>query len=420
MYDIVTEYLPDQGLIHDYMNYTQGTEICPRFLLFGFLACLGSVIKRKIFFQRAKNSGIIVYPNPWIILVAPQGQGHKSSAIKTGSRFLEALEEYKPIILASKLTPEALIKSLASQIIPEKTPTEPGEAQRIKIYKRKAQGLLYSSEFGVLLGREKYNMGMIALLTDLYDCADEWNSETVMRGDQRLYEVCLSIAGASTPDWMQSMLPTDAFKGGFMSRLILVGMPDDWNVRIADIPDSDEPLKAKILLKLREIAQLKGEMKWGKDAKEFFNEWYIALPRAEPGPKAAYLERKQDHVLKLAMLLQIASGKEFELSLESIKAALNILEAIQPETLKMIEYISVEPRMRAVQRVLELLAKGPVKESDLLSEAWRYLTRPGEFDDIVNMLCRAKKIGSSINRGEITWFIIEEKPKEKGEKSGKN
>lgn len=409
MYDRVVEFLPKDGVIADYMLYTQGTEICPRFLLFGFLACLGSIIKRKVFFQRAKNSGLTYYPNPWIILVAPQGQGHKSSAIKSARRFLEQLEEYKPIILASKLTPEALIKSLASQIIPEKTPTEPGEAQRIKIYKRKAQGLLYSSEFGVLLGREKYNMGMIALLTDLYDCADEWNSETVMRGDQRLYEVCLSVAGASTPDWMQSMLPTDAFKGGFMSRLILVGMPDDWNIRIADIPDSDEVLRARILLKLREIAQIKGEMKWGKNAKEFFNSWYVELPRAEPGPKAAYLERKQDHVLKLAMLLQIASGEGLELSLENTQRALNILESIQPETMKMIEYISVEPRMRAVQRILELLEKGPKLESELLGEAWRYLTRPGEFDDIVNMLTRAKRINSSIIRGENRWFIVQKK-----------
>lgn len=416
MQDRIIDYIPKTGVIADYMTYTQGTEICPRFLLFGFLACLGSIIKRKVFFQRAKNSGIIYYPNPWIILVAPQGQGHKSSAIKSARRFLEQMEEYKPIILASKLTPEALIKSLASQIIPEKTPTEPGEAQRIKIYKRKAQGLLYSSEFGVLLGREKYNMGMIALLTDLYDCADEWNSETVMRGDQRLYEVCLSVAGASTPDWMQSMLPTDAFKGGFMSRLILVGMPDDWNIRVADLPDSDEVLRAKILANLREIAQIKGEMVWEPDAKEFFNSWYMGLPRAEPGPKAAYLERKQDHVLKIAMLLQIASGEGLKLNIKNTKRALNILEAIQPETMKMIEYISVEPRMRAVQRVLELLEKGPKPESDLLSEAWRYLTRPGEFDDIVNMLFRAKKINYSTVKGENIYFIME---KEKEKKNGK-
>lgn len=409
MLDRVVDFIPKRGMINDYMKYTAGTEICPRFLLFGFYACLGSIVKRKVFYNRAKNSTLIVYPNPWIILVAPQGQGHKSSAIKAAKTLLEKLEEFKPTILASKLTPEALIKSLASQIIPEKKPTEPGEAQRIKIYKRRAQGLLYSSEFGVLLGREKYNMGMIALLTDLYDCADEWSSETVMRGDQRLYEVCLSIAGASTPDWMQSMLPTDAFKGGFMSRLILVGMPDEWNVRIADLPETDLTLQAKLIRQLREVAQLSGEIPIQKDARDFFNDWYLSLPNREPGPKAAYLERKQDHILKLAILTQISFFEKFEITLEAMQTAMSLLDCIEPETLSMIDYISVEPRMRAVQRIMELLDKGPLPESELLSEAWRYLTRPGEFDDIVNMLLRAKRIGMKSVRGDAWWFKIEDK-----------
>lgn len=408
MYDSVVEHIPKRGMIKDYMEYTSGTEICPRFLLFGFFACLGSVIKRKVWYSRAKNSSLIVYPNPWIILVAPQGQGHKSSAIKAARVLIESLEEFKPVILASKLTPEALIKSLASQIIPEKAPKEPGEAQRIKILKRRAQGLLYSSEFGVLLGREKYNMGMIALLTDLYDCADEWNSETIMRGDQRLYEVCLSVAGASTPDWMQSMLPTDAFKGGFMSRLILVGLPDDWNVRVAEPPDLDLELKSKLIKQFRDIAQLKGEIPIQKEAKEVFNQWYMDLPDREPGPKAAYLERKQDHILKLAILVQITLFEKFEITLEAMQISMSLLESIEPETLKMIDYISVEPRMRAVQRVLELLDKGPVKEADLLSEAWRYLTRPGEFDDIINMLTRAKKIGMRTEKGDVWWYRKED------------
>lgn len=404
MKDKIVDVLPNHGLIPKYLEYTSGSEICPRFNVFSLFGGMGAVVRKKIYLNRSSTGNVIIYPNPWIILVAPQGIGHKSSAIRIARKFLEMMEN-KPKILASKLTPEALIKSLASQVIGEKLPTEPGEMAKLQILKRKAQGLLYSSEFGVLLGREKYNMGMIALLTDLYDCPEEWNSETVMRGDQRLYEVCLSILGASTPDWMQSMLPTDAFKGGFMSRLILVGYPEGWNKRVGDLIDPPVTLKNEILEHFVWLDNQKGEIRWSEDAKEYFVNWYMGLPEPEPGPQQAYLERKQDHALKLAVLIQLSFKQKFEVGLEAMESAFKILDAVQPETLRMIDYISVEPGMRAVQRILELLDKAEKAEAELLDEAWKYLKRPGEFDDIIGMLVRAKRVEIITRKGEVMYKL---------------
>lgn len=412
MSDRVVDHIPDEGIIPKYLEYLSCSETCPRFDLFSLLAAIGTLIGRRVYLNRTSDGNIVIYPNPWVVLVAPQGIGHKSSAIRQARWFLEKLEN-KPRILSSKLTPEALIKSLASQIMGEKVPVNPGEQQVIRVLKKKAQGLLYSSEFGVLLGREKYNMGMIALMTDLYDCPDEWNSETVMRGDQRLYEVCLSVMAASTPDWMQSMLPTDAFKGGFMSRLILVGFPDGWNKRVADLIDGPIHLRQEILEGLAAIQKFKGEIKWSARAKKYFIDWYMGLPDPEPGPKAAYLERKQDHALKLAILIQLSFNREFEVSLKAMKSAFDILESVEPETLKMIDYISVEPRMRAVQRILELVEDRSMPESELLSEAWRYLVRPGEFDDIISMLMRAKRIELRMIKGEQRYCIREKEERKK-------
>ncbi len=409
MPDRIVDVLPKRGLIPKYIEYTGASEICPRFNVFSLFGALGSIVRKKVYLNRSSTGNVIIYPNPWIILVAPQGIGHKSSAIRLGRKFLEQMED-KPKILASKLTPEALIKSLASQVMADKTPVEVGEKQRLVVYKRKAQGLLYSSEFGVLLGREKYNMGMIALLTDLYDCPEEWNSETVMRGDQRLYEVCLSILGASTPDWMQSMLPTDAFKGGFMSRLILVGYPEGWNKRVGDLIDPPASLKKSIVEDFEYISKLKGEIKWSEKAKKYFVDWYMSLPEPIPGPQAAYLERKQDHALKLAVLVQLCFREGFEITKESIEIAFNILDSVQPETLKMIDYISVEPGMRAVQRILELLDKGEKTEAILLDEAWKYLKRPGEFDDIIGMLIRARRVDIVPKKGETVYKLKRRDP----------
>jgi hypothetical protein len=218
--------------------------------------------------------------------------------------------------------------------------------------------------------------------------------------------VCLSVLGASTPDWMQSMLPTDAFKGGFMSRLILVGYPDGWNKRVGDLVDPPKELKNSILEDFAAISKIKGEIKWSARAKKYFVDWYMSLPEPEPGPQQAYLERKQDHALKIATLIQLSFRDKFEITLEAMQAAFDILDAVQPETLKMIEYISVEPGMRSVQRILELLDKGDRTESNLLDEAWKYLKRPAEFDDIIGMLVRAKRISITTSKGEISYRLI--------------
>jgi hypothetical protein len=408
MKDAIIPHLPDKGLFKLYMDYTEGNELCPRFRFFSFAAAIGSIVKRKVWFQRSTyNLFPTLYPNLWIILVAPQGRGHKSASLSIARKLVQRLpESLQPRMLASKLTPEALVKSLAAQALsPEILKTI--DATMISIVKKPAQALLYSSELGVLLGKEKYNQGMIALLTDLYDTPNEWQSETVMRGDQRLYDVCLSIMGASTPDWMQTMLPSDAFKGGFMSRLLLVGYPDDWHIRIADPAPPDERLGAELVERLTELSKWENQIHWTNSCRDWFHDWYITLKDPEPGPKAAYLERKQDQLLRLAILVELSWGLKKELTRDAMETAFNLLAAIEPDTLRMVEYISVEPRMRVVQRVLELLeARGVVSEGDLLSEVWRYLTNPREYDEVVNMLLKTKRVVMKIQEGEITYAFV--------------
>jgi hypothetical protein len=406
--DAIEKYIPTEGLFRIYHNYTMGNEICPRFRFYAFAAAVGSLVKRKVSFQRSSyNLFPTLYPNPWIVLVAPQGRGHKSAALSIAKKMIMRLEQkYQPRLMASKLTPEALVKALAAQALTAEI-MKNVDPNLISIVKKPAQALLYSSELGVLLGKEKYNQGMIALLTDLYDTPDEWISETVMRGDQRLYDVCLSIMGASTPDWMQTMLPADAFKGGFMSRLLLIGYPETWSIRIADPPPPDEKLGVEVLERLDDIAKLEGAINWTTDAKNYFESWYCELKDPEPGPKAAYLERKQDHILRLAILIQLGWGPQLVLTKEAIEHSMALIHAIEPDTLRMVEYISVEPRMRFVQRIIELLeARQRISEGELMSESWKYLSRPSEFQDTIQMLLKSKQVAMSIEGTDLVYTYL--------------
>lgn len=393
-HDGIEPFIPKEGLFRLYHDYTANNEICSRFRFFSFAAAMGSIVRRKVYFQRSTYSLFpTLYPNLWIILVAPQGRGHKSAALSVAKKLIQRLpENLQPRLMASKLTPEALVKALAAQALTVEM-LKAVDPMMLSILKKPAQALLYSSELGVLLGKEKYNQGMIALLTDLYDTPNEWQSETVMRGDQRLYDVCLSVMGASTPDWMQTMLPSDAFKGGFMSRLFLVGYPETWHVRIADPPPPPEEIGNELVRRLTEIARLEGEIKWTPSARDYFQDWYITLEDPDPGPKAAYLERKQDQLLRLSILLQLSWAPSLSLTRDAIEAALGIIHSVEPDALRMVEYIAVEPRMRIVQRIVEMIqARGTITEGELMNEVWRYLQRPQEFEETISMLIKTKRI----------------------------
>lgn len=409
--DRITDLLPDKGYFKLYAEMTEGSEICPRFHLFVAACVLGAVVARKVKFQRSSADVFpTLYPNPWIVLVAPQGVGHKTAALSVGRKLLMKLPQYsQPRILSAKLTPEALVKTLAVQDVDSsKFRLPPGVSP--SFLKPPATGLLYSTEMGVFLGREKYNVGMIALLTDLYDCPEEWTSATVMRGDQKLFNVALSLLAASTPDWMQSMLPSDAFKGGFMSRLLLVTLPVGWErKRVADPPKAPEGVRDSLVEEMDRVSQIAGEMKWTSEARQLFEAWYMDVERMpNSGALLAYLERKQDHLLKLAILLELTSSYEkLVLTKESIERSLAILNCIESETAPIVEYLSTEPRMRNAQQILEMLRTYPkgLTEREILSITWRSFSFPGEFDNIMTMLIKAGTVKWSTNEKGVAVYV---------------
>jgi len=395
-----------------YYNLDCNSEVCPRYHFFVAACILGSIINRKVSFQRGSPENFpTLYPNPWVVLVGPQGLGHKSSSIWMGGQLLSGLPDHlKPKILASKITPEALIKALASQI-PQPGLELPKHIPKT-FFQQPAIGLLKSTELSVLLGKERYNIGLSSLLTELYDCHDKWVSETIMRGDQALYNICLSFLGASTPEGIQTLLPQDLFKTGLMSRIILIALPPNWNKRVACPPPAPPGLRDEILSELEKLALIHGKINWTPECEALFTNWYEGLGEREvaPGPVIAYLERKQDHLLKLAILLQLTyTQDELVLEAQTLQDALNILNLVEPDTIKVIESLVTDPRMRVTQMVIDLFRVHKIlPESVILNSIMRYLNHPKDFEAILGLLLKAKIIKiKSVLKEEIIYEHIE-------------
>lgn len=362
--DPISETLPKEGWLARYVEFGHNLEACERFRFFTACCILGAVLNNKVWIQRG-DPGLLpkLFPNLWVLLLAPPGRGKKTSTINMSVNCLyQACPEVR--ILADKLTPEALVRALS----------EPAGKEKIRIGPRDATGLIKAPELSVFFGKQQYNTGLVSLITDLYDFREEWTSETIMRGKNVLRRNCISVLGGSTPDWLQTMLPQDAFTGGFMSRFVIVEMPPKMARRVA-LPKRAEnaPIWPEIVSDLRRFSSVKGEMEFTPYGRKAYVEYYESLVPTGDAQKDAYQEREPEQVLKLAMLLAISRG-QMEVDDSEINQSLTLLRALQKEVHPRIEYLTTHPRMRLVQEIQDLLKfHDKLSKSELMKRLYRGL-----------------------------------------------
>ena len=397
--DTILPYLPTTGWLAQYMRFTDNLEICPRFRFFTAACALGAAINNKCWIQRG-DPGLLprLFPNIWIIILAPPGRGHKTTAINMSvNALIQACEEVR--ILADKLTPEYLIKALSAPA---------SKKEIIRIGPRDATGLIKAPELSVFFGKQQYNVGLINLITDLYDYREVWKGGTIGRGSEELHNNCISICGGSTPSWLQHMLPEDAFTGGFMSRFVVVEMPPTYYKRVTH-PRKPKDMEWKdIVLKLKTISNVKFEFIWGKGSLEAYDKVYDeSRPTGDP-QHDAYYERESEQTLKLAMILAISTGKK-ELTDTLITQAKDILKVLRIETEPRIERVTTHPRMQLTQDIVDqlLLAKGPLTEGELLNRVYRLLSQgERQFYEALSVLHKTGRIYHTGKPSDYSYGLV--------------
>ena len=401
-YDPLDHLIPKDGWLGDYLRFGENLQACSRFKFFSACCAMGAVVNNKIWLQRG-DEGLLpkLFPNPWVMLLGPPGFGNKTQTINMAVNCVQqACPSVK--ILSDKLTPESLVKSLSEPI---------DEKDIIKIGPRDATGLVKAPELSVIFGKQQYNTGMVSLITDLYDYREEWASETIMRGRNILRHICISILGGSTPDWLQSMLPQDAFTGGFMSRFIMVEMPVTYlNLKGWPTVPEDTGGWGSLLDGLRKIERLKGEMQWSKQAKERYIHDYESLRPTGDRQRDAYYVREIEQVLKIAMTLEVALGS-LVLSGESYNKARKVLGGLMDETNERIGHLTTHPRMSLVKEIQDCLVKfGKITEQNLLKRFYKQLSHgEPQFYEAIRILCNAGIVEREGNVNNYTYKLKEKK-----------
>lgn len=305
--------LPDW--IEGYLEYASNTEPPRIFHKWVAVSVIAAALRRKVKLQY----GIIpVYPNFYIVLVAPPGRARKGTAMSLGADFLYSLG----IRLAAEATTrEALIRELRES---SDTTVDP-QTGRITPH---ASLTVYSQEFAVFLGYN--NPQFLSDLADWYDCRDRWRYRTKTQGTDDITGVWVNLIGATTPDLLQSLLPNDAVGGGLTSRIIFVYAENKEKTVVLPFLSKEQlDLKEKLLDDLNQINMLQGEFKITEDWLELWASWYPTQEReinTRDSRLALYASRRPTHAIKLSMIMSASRSDAMIVTGEDLKKAISLLK----------------------------------------------------------------------------------------------
>lgn len=303
-----------------YLKYSAKTEPPQSYHIWTCLSVIGAALQRKVYLRWGFKT---LYPNIYVVLIGPSGC-RKGTAMNIGK---DLLQEINGILMASESTTrEALIRDMKDGITTFTDPTD----QMLKFH---SSVTVFSEELSVFLGQQ--NIKFLADLTDWFDASDQWTYRTKGSGTDKLVGVCVNILGATAPDWLRSILPQEAFGGGFTSRVIFV-VEDGKKQIVADprIPIEVQQMRPALVHDLEMINSMAGEMAFSDDAMAIYAPWYeqqSKSPAIKDPHFAGYCERRAIHALKLSMIVSASRSSERLITGQDFQRALALLEAVEPK-----------------------------------------------------------------------------------------
>jgi len=379
--------------LEDYLEMTENTEPPAIFRKWVGISCLASVLQRKVFLPRSDD--LIIYPNLYIVLVAPPGKARKGTSMKVGYKMLT--EPAMQVVLSAEATTrEALIRAL----------------NNARLYYRNEDGLddphssltIYSPELAVFLGNGSTQM--YSDLTDWYDCRSVWNYETKQKEtSDSLLNVWVNLIGATTPALIQRTIPPDAIGGGLSSRMIFIYA--NRKGKIVPNPqttDHERRLRSDLIGRLERIHLLTGPFRVTAAYEELWDKWYRSVedrPPFKDDKFSGYFERRPEIILKLSIIMHVSREPSMLLDDRDLASAIYTLEEAEVNMPRALRGVGQNTYATIIARVIEVVARaGSIKYGELLG-LFLDDVMPAEFDDILVSLEKTGCIMWFQNTGEI-------------------
>lgn len=403
--------LPKTGFIPQYMKYTDRQESPGCFHFWTMATVIGAIIQRRAWVSKGIYN---IYPNFYTILTAPSGICRKSRAINLALDLVSEFDWLNPC--ADKTTPEALLQALmigTRGMEQEKDHTAQPMAEN--------SGIIPGAELSVFINKSQPNSGMITLLTHLYDCPPSFRYLTRNKRPIILKNVCLSLIGGTTPDWLASNLPADAFEGGFMSRIMFVVKSQ--RDRIIALPSEPDPQEAKDLrmamVRIRTVAQ--GKFAMTPEAIAWYEQWYEGMQRAKVDDLMllGFFERKQDILLKIALILAACEGRN-TIGEADMDRAHMIVTWTQERMFHAFKNVHLSENGQLSQKIMDFVGMmgGAISRREVLRKfGGRLRNGVQDLENIERVLVEGGQIALEERKGHgvpSIWYVMKERNQDGG------
>ena len=303
-------------------------------------------------------------------LVGPSGS-RKSTAINLATEILREIPDIN--IVANKLSGPSLIDALDRGMV--------ADANGI-IRPADSMGFIAAPELSVFLPKSQYVEEIIPLLTDLFDAKQgPWKSQTRGHGLRDLMSPTITGLWGSTPDWLETNIPQNAYGGGFMSRIFFIWHPK--TIKSNPLPETNKQLERVRKELLAELIwmhnNIEGKFEWTDGAKiwyvKFYENWNKKADEDASPQRQGYNNRRPEHLVRVAMTLAVAENHTLFLDqevLEMADTAMTLVESVMHkcfETIAPMGLLSKNFRL-----ILEELTQGPMTKRELQRKVWKNLS----------------------------------------------
>lgn len=285
--DVMTAYLQ--------ANTVSSTPLIYRRM--ALMSLIGGTLGRKVYVRDGDRK---VYPNMYVMLVGDSGS-KKSTAITDAVEFM-GMVGYRnfPNVRTSS---DKFLDDFADRIYQLEASVQ--EQLDTPISETKLVLAIDEAKDFFCSGGSDIQASMVRL----YDCPDEYKTSSRANGDKTINQPSLGYIGGATPQTLSEIIPPSSHQNGLLSRTLLVME----TIRPAYVPQpvADKRLLERAARNLARHMALAGEVYVDAEAMKLLNE--LGLKRVGPSDARlrSYIERRRDHLLKLAMITAICMGSKF-------------------------------------------------------------------------------------------------------------
>lgn len=339
------------------------TEVLPSpelWRLWSGISLIAGVLERKVWIKTGMG---VLYPNLYTVLVGPPGVGKTVLTSQVWNMWNELSDNGDPNgfhLASSSLTSASIIDDLR-------------EANRRVIHPNMEISTfnslaICSNELGVLL--PEYDNSFMSKLTDIYDGHPYSERRRTKELNFKIDHPQINLLAATTPSYLNSILPEGAWDQGFLSRTLLVYAAERMTRPVFSELEMQTGLYKELTFDLRQIFSLHGGVKFKQEAADAIENWNRqGQPPVPEHPKLMhYLTRRLAHLLKLCIVACVSESDDLVVTLSHFQTALDWLVQLEFYLTDIFKAMVVGGDQKAMQETWYFVATQYAKTNEPVSE----------------------------------------------------